>query len=133
MGTIRTRIHCALLALLLVPASRAQDASPKSSDHNQETIPQLVEQIKRLQQQDHDLQERIKILEAKQAQASPAAEVAPASPSVPQQSAEQAATPPTPTALPRDWHDVHGIQFRGFGEVDYQVLNQRQPELATGG
>jgi hypothetical protein len=133
MGTIRTRIHCALLALLLVPASRAQDSSPKSSDHNQETIPQLVEQIKQLQQQDHDLQERIKILEAKQAQAFLAPDVAPASPTVPQQSAEQVPQSPMPTALPRDWHDVHGIQFRGFGEVDYQVLNQRQPELGTGG
>jgi hypothetical protein len=28
---------------------------------------------------------------------------------------------------------VHGIQWRGFGEVDYQVLNQRKPELAAGG
>jgi len=34
---------------------------------------------------------------------------------------------------PRDWHDVHGIRFRGFGEVDYQVLNQRKPELGTYG
>ena len=28
---------------------------------------------------------------------------------------------------------MHGIQFRGFGEVDYKVLNQRQPELGTYG
>jgi hypothetical protein len=30
-------------------------------------------------------------------------------------------------------HEVHGIQWRGFGELDYQALNQRQPELATYG
>jgi hypothetical protein len=39
----------------------------------------------------------------------------------------------TPHDWHRDWHDVHGIQFRGFGEVDYQVLNQRKPELGTYG
>ena len=42
-GGIRTRIDCALLILALVPASsRAQTASPS----DQETITQLVEQIK---------------------------------------------------------------------------------------
>jgi len=125
-GGIRTRIDCALLILALVPASsRAQTASPS----DQETITQLVEQIKQLQQQDHDLLERIKILESKQLPASPAAEVGPS----PSQSAEQTAPPPTPEALPHEWHDVHGIRWRGFGEVDYQVLNQRKPELGTGG
>jgi hypothetical protein len=40
-----------LLALLLTPASSwAQDASSGSSDHDQETIAQLVQQIKQLQQ-----------------------------------------------------------------------------------
>src|SRR5580658_6441445 len=47
--------------------------------------------------------------------------------------AEQIPPAPATVAVPHDWHDVHGIQFRGFGEVDYKVLNQRQPELGTDG
>jgi len=118
---------------MLLPASSwAQTTSPSTSDHDQETIAQLVEQIKQLQQQDHDLLERIKILEATQPQAAPVTE-ADAPPTAPPQPAEQSPPPPPPVAAPHDWHDVHGIQFRGFGEVDYQVLNQRQPELGTGG
>jgi hypothetical protein len=130
---IRTRFRCALLALLLVPASRAQDAGARPTDHEQEIVSHLIEQIKQLQQQEHDLQERIKILEAKQAQASPAGEVALASPAATQQPTEPPASPPMPTELPRDWHEVGGVQFRGFGEVDYQALDQRKPELGTGG
>jgi hypothetical protein len=123
---IGTRIHCGLLVLALVTvSSRAQTASPS----DQETIARLAEQIKQLQQQDHDLLERIKILEGKQPQAAPVAEATPAPAA--SQPAEEA--PPQTLALPHDWHDLHGIQFRGFGELDYQVLNQRQPELATGG
>jgi len=127
---IRAHIYCALLVLLLVPASNwAQSAG--SGD--QATIAQLVEQIKQLQQQDRDLLERIRILEAKQPQTSPVAVADTASPPTPPQSTEQTPPPQLPSATPRDWHEVHGIQFRGFGEVDYQVLNQRQPELGTGG
>jgi hypothetical protein len=124
-GRIRIRIHCAVLALGLGSCfSWAQSGGPGSGDSDQETIRQLVEQIKLLQQQDRDLQERVKALEAKQAQSSP--EAAPAA-------AQPAEDTTPPVALPRDWHDAHGIQLRGFGEVDYQVLNQRQPELGTGG
>ena len=127
---IRAHIYCALLVLLLAPASNwAQSAG--SGD--QATIAQLVEQIKQLQQQDRDLLERIRILEAKQPQTSPVAVADTASPPTPPQSTEQTPPPQLPSATPRDWHEVHGIQFRGFGEVDYQVLDQRQPELGTGG
>ena len=31
------------------------------------------------------------------------------------------------------WHKTHGIQWRGFGEVNYKVLDQHKPELATNG
>ncbi len=131
-GRIKTRIHCALFVLVLVPASsRAQNDSSSSSDH--ETIAQLIEQIKQLQQQDHDLQERIKILEAKQPQASPVAQADPTSPPVPQQSAEQTPLPDVPPAPPHDWRDPHGMQLLGFGEFNYKVLDQRQPELGTEG
>jgi hypothetical protein len=123
-------MHCAQLALLLVPAfSWAQNASCSE----QETIAQLVQQMKQLQQQDRDLQERVKILEAKQPQASTLPDAVPASPTAPQQCAEETAPPPAPEAPAHDWHEVRGIQWRGFGEVDYQVLNQRQPETGTGG
>jgi hypothetical protein len=39
----------------------------------------------------------------------------------------------TPDALAVELHDLHGIRWRGFGEVDYKVLNQRQPETGTYG
>jgi hypothetical protein len=133
-GRISTRIHYAIFPLLLVPASSgAQNVSPNSSDHSQEIIIQLVEQIKQLQQQDHDLQERIKNLEARQPQASPVTQADPASPSIPPQDAEQTAPPPAPSAAPHDWHEVRGIQWHGFGELNYKVLNQRKPELGTYG
>lgn len=129
-GRIRTCIHCALLALLLLSiSSLAQEANPS----DQETIPQLVQQIKQLLQQDHDLQERIKILEAKQPRASPMTETDAVSPPALPQDAEQTPLPQIPYAPPHDWHEIRGIQWRAFGEVDYKVLNQRQPELATYG
>lgn len=129
-GGIRTRIPCALLVLTLLPgSSRAQTAGPS----DQETIAQLAEEIKRLQQQDQDLLERIKILEARQPPVSAVTEADSSTPPPLQQPAEPTAPPRAPAPLPHDWHDVHGIQWRGFGEVDYQVLNQRKPELGTGG
>ncbi len=122
---IREGVCFALFATLSLPISSRAQTSPD----DQESIAQLVQQIKQLQQQDHDLQERIKILEANQPQASPVAEAAaPVSPPPPEQTA-----PPSASALFRDWHDVHGIQWRCFGELGYKVLNQRQPELGTGG
>lgn len=133
-GGAKTGIHCALLVLALIPASgQAQTASASRPETDQATIAQLVEQIKELRQQDHDLLERIKILESRQLPASPAADAGSSAQPTPQQSAEETAPPPTPATVPHDWHDVHGIQWRGFGEVSYQVLNQRKPELGTGG
>ena len=126
---VRTRIHCALLAVLLVPATIwAQNAG--SGDP--ETISQLVEQIKQLQQQDRDLQERIKILEGRQLQTPSVTEPDLAPTATPPQTAEPSApaSGPAPTF---DWHDVHGMQWRGFGEVNYKVLDQRRPELGTDG
>lgn len=127
------RIHCAVLALLLAPASCWAQDTPTSSEHDQETIAHLVEQIKELQQQDHDLLERIKNLEAKP-QNPPMAESASAPmPSSSPQPTEQAPPPQPPSTAIQDWHAVHEIQWRGFGETDYKVLNQRQPELGTYG
>ena len=133
-----------MLALLLFPASawsQTPTSNPGSGETTQETIPELVQQIRQLQQQDRDLQERIRILEAKQAPTAPATATEPASSSAPlpapppalPQPEERPAPAPTSASVPHDWHDVHGIQFRGFGEVDYQALNQRKPELGTYG
>jgi hypothetical protein len=118
--------------MLLVSASGvAQNASTNSNDHDQETISQLVQQIKQLQQQDRDLQERIKVLETRPQPASVMPEADPVSPPAAPQSVEP--IQPTTQVLPADWHDLHGMEWRGFGEFNYKVLDQRQPELGTDG
>src|SRR5205085_10799985 len=35
--------------------------------------------------------------------------------------------------LPQELHELRGIQWRGFGEANYKVLNQRTPELGSYG
>jgi hypothetical protein len=50
-----------------------------------------------------------------------------------QQPPEQPETSQAPSAGSFDLHDVRGIQWRGFAEVNYKVLDQRQPELGTYG
>jgi len=132
----RIRIHYTLLAFLFVPGTLGgQSVSPGSGDHDQATIEQLVEQVKQLQQQDRELLERIKVLEAKQPQASPTPtpEADSTFPASLPQLAQEIPPPQTPSGLPRDWHDVHGVELRGFGEVNYQALNQRKPELGVDG
>jgi hypothetical protein len=117
----------ALAVMLLVPACIGQDIVT-----DQETIRLLVQQVKELQHRDRDLQERIKTLEATQASTqSPATEpvIGTAPPAIPEQTIAVETTPP-PTF---NVHDLRGIQWRGFGEVNYKVLDQRQAELGTGG
>jgi hypothetical protein len=116
----------ALFGFLLAPGlGWAQHASQS----DQEIIQQLVEQIKQLQQKDQELEQRIEFLERGKHPADlPPPEPAPAQPS---QTTEQ--PPALPSPLPREWHDVHGIQWHGFGELDYKVLNQRRPETGTYG
>jgi hypothetical protein len=98
-----------------------------------ETIRQLVQQVK-------DLQERVKFLESqqkdsqqKESQQNHAEATTPAPstpPAPPVDSADQAAPPP---AMAQDPREGRGIQWRGFGEADYKALNQRTPELGTYG
>ncbi len=127
----RVRLFSAALALVALPQMLFAQAAPPTQ---QETILMLVQQVQQLQQQDHDLQERIKVLEAGQKSASPSEIVA-----APAPPADAPAQPPpadqsaaAPAYLP-EMHEVHGIQWRGFGEVDYKVLDQRKPELGTYG
>jgi hypothetical protein len=130
MGMLRIRKR--LIAFLLLSGSLgAQSSTPGDAA----TVSLLIQQVKALQKETRELRERVKTLEAGEAKAQPAApEVATASPAVqpPQTSPEPAATEPSP-GLMAALHNLHGIQWRGFGEVNYKVLNQRQPELGTYG
>lgn len=110
-----------VILLLVASLSHAQDAAPSE----RQMIQQLVQQVK-------TLQEKVNVLESQQRPGG--ASNADATP--------QLASTPTPQAVdnnaqpasfPQELHELHGIQWRGFGEVDYKVLNQRTPELGTYG
>ena len=112
------RIYGAVVAtMLLATVSFGQDAGASE----QETIRLLVQQVK-------ELQEKVKALEAQQNNA-------PASPG--SQTAVSTSVEPTPQnppeAMPPLPHEMHGIHWLGFGEVDYKVLDQRKPELGMFG
>jgi len=101
----------------------AQTAPPA----DQETISLLVQQVKELQQHDRELQERIRFLEANQKGT--------ATPNPPPSTPEVAPVPEAQAAPPQllEMHTLHGIQWRGFAELDYKALDQRAPELGTYG
>jgi hypothetical protein len=103
----------AIILSLVASLSHAQDAPSE-----RETIQQLAQQVK--------------ALESQQRASSPApADPTPQPASIPApQAADSNAQPPS---LPQGLHELHGIQWRGFGEVNYKVLNQRKPELGTYG
>ena len=101
--------------LLLTTFSLAQTADPS----DKETIRLLVQQVK-------ELQTKVQALESKVS-----ANGEQASAPAPTGDNEAVATP-TLTLL-QEMHDTRGIQWRGFGEVNYKVLDQRVPELGTFG
>jgi hypothetical protein len=96
----------------------------------QDTVSTDPEKIRQLVQQLQDLQERVKLLESQQNHGDASTPDASNPPLPPVEPADQAVATPT---MEQELHDAHGIQWRGFGEVDYQVLNQRAPELGTYG
>ena len=110
-----------IVLLLLATGSSAQDAALSE----RELIQQLVQQVK-------ELQEKVKILESEgrssgdptQGTALPSA----GSPPVPEETSHS-----QHESFAQEIHELHGIQWRGFGEVDYKVLNQNKPELGTYG
>jgi hypothetical protein len=110
-----------ILLLFLADLSRAQDGALSE----RETIQQLVQQVEALKA-------KVAALESRQQASAPV--VADAT-----QQLASPVTPPTPddTAPPaslfQELHELRGIQWRGFGEADYKVLNQRSPELGTYG
>ncbi len=131
------RVSSTAVAVLLLAASLcAQDAAPS----DQKTLELLVQQVKALQQETSDLREKVRKLEQERATESATVPAAPSAAPVTETPAAQtspataeAAPPQSSPELATAMHDVHGIQWRGFGELDYQALNQRQPELATYG
>jgi hypothetical protein len=110
-----------IILLFIASLSHAQDATPSE----REMIQQLVQQVTALQ-------EKVQVLESQQRTNGPSTADAtpqPASAATPQAADNNA----QPASLPQELHEFHGIQWRGFGEVDYKVLNQRKPELGTYG
>lgn len=111
----------ATLMLLVASLSHAQDTAPSE----REMIQQLVQQVKALQ-------EKVTVLESRQHPSNPTGDDAtsqPASTPISQVADNTASSVP----LTQELHELRGIQWRGFGEVDYKVLNQRTPELGTYG
>ncbi len=101
-------------------------ASQTVGASDQETIRLLVEQVK-------ELQESVKALQAKQMAPPVALLEAPPTAPVPPQPVEDAVSTPQIPITSSTMHELHGIQWRGFGEVNYKLLNQREPELSTFG
>jgi hypothetical protein len=89
--------------------------------------------IQQLAQQVRELQEKVKLLESERVpvdsnnvSASNPVPTAPAG-------AEETNKGAQPESVLQELHELHGIQWQGFGEVNYKVLNQRAPELGTYG
>jgi hypothetical protein len=110
------RVH-AISTLILATVGLCSAQSAASGE--QETIRLLAQQVK-------ELQEKVTALEARSGGSSiPSQEVAPQPPAETSEAATSA-----PDLLP---HELEGIQWRGFAEVNYKALNQRQPEVAAFG
>jgi hypothetical protein len=112
--------RAAIMLLLVASLSYAQDATPS----DREMIQQLVQKV-------NALEAKVQLLESQHGVDSPPDAKATAEPPVSTpdpQNADHSAQ-----LLAEQLHELHGIQWQGFGEVDYKVLNQRTPELGTYG
>jgi hypothetical protein len=110
-----------VLLLLIASLGHAQEADKS----DQETVRQLVQQVR-------ELQDKVKVLESQH----PATAAAIPPVSAPPASTTAENVPENDVKLAfaeQERHEFHGIQWRGFGEADYKVLNQSTPELATYG
>jgi hypothetical protein len=114
--------RAAILLLLVATLSRAQDV-PQS---DREVIQLLVQQVKALE-------DKVSKLESRQRTDSMPDPNAPAEPSATAPGPPSAENSDQSLSLPQELHELRGIQWQGFGELDYKVLNQRTPELATYG
>jgi hypothetical protein len=122
------RVQNTALAILLGCGSFWGQSSPPS---DQAAIDLLIQQVKALQQETSELREEVKALQADRAN-SPSASIGTSTASSPDPAAPEAAAA-DPASVPTVLHEVHGIQWRGFGEFNYKVLDQRRPELGTYG
>ena len=86
------------------------------TDADQRTIRQLAQQIR-------ELQERVAILETEKTSGSAGKLVADASNDEPEQQ----------VTSDLESHNLRGIHWHGFGEVNYKILDQKVPELGTFG
>src|SRR6202023_3545081 len=113
----RNQPHCkrSVIALLILTSSlvHAQDAAPSE----RETIQQLVQQVK-------ELQDKVDVLESQQGSNANSGQSATPTISVPLPAPEEASNAER-ESLAQQLHELHGIQWRGFGEGDYKVLNQK--------
>jgi hypothetical protein len=118
-------MHCnrTAIALLMLTSSlsHAQNAAPSE----REMVQQLVQQIK-------ELQDKVKELESQQGSGANPIQSGTFQPADGPPSEEEVSNIQR-ESLAQQLHELHGIQWRGFGEVDYKVLNQRKPELGTYG
>jgi hypothetical protein len=123
--TKKDRMQCkrTAIALLMLTSSLgyAQDAPSE-----REMVQQLVQQVK-------ELQDKVKALESQPGSSTNSSQSPNPQPvGVPPPAQEEVSNTPR-ESLSQELHEFHGIQWRGFGEVDYKVLNQRTPELGTYG
>ena len=139
------RMRNTVVAVLLLGGSIwGQESSlpgshPASTDSSAVTDPAillLMQQVRDLQKLTGELQEKLKALDAERAVSQPpAAETNPAVTSDVAVSTEQtlhSSTDPS-SEVAANPLDRPRLRLRGFGEVDYQLLNQRQPELGSYG
>jgi hypothetical protein len=119
-------MHCKLtvIALLMLTSrlSHAQDAAQSDG----ETVQQLVQQVK-------ELQDKVKVLQSQQGSGTNPSQSATSQSADGPPPAQEEASNIQRESLAQQLHELHGIQWRGFGEVDYKVLNQSKPELGTYG
>lgn len=125
-GIQRSVLVSTFLALLIFGRPAGAQAA---NNVDPATITRLAEQIKELQQEDRELRERIRVLEGAQ-KAFPTNRPTPAE-ETPAPTQEAPAAEPAPAVA--DLHHVRGIEWHGFGELNYKVLDQRAPELGTYG
>jgi len=117
-----------IVCLLLSSMLAAQESHPSDA----ETIALLVQQVTALQQQTSDLRARVKMLEGNQPVVATSSSEN-TTPGLDDTQANSVAAAEARVNLDSLLHNLHGFQWRGFGEVNYKVLDQRQPELGAYG